>query len=64
MDLELDYKKINPTPETKFEAIDFMLSAQQNLIEALFILKSIKEWDEDLDEFHKKSIDVFLNKFK
>lgn len=64
MDLELDYKKINPTPKTKFQAIDFMLSAQQNLIEALFILKSIKEWDEDLDEFHKKRIDVFLNKFK
>lgn len=64
MDLDLDYKKINPTPKDKFESIEFMLTAQQNLIEALFILKGIQVWDEDLDEFHKKRIDVFFDKFR
>lgn len=64
MDLDLDYKKINPTPKDKFEAIEYMLTAQQNLIEALFILKGIQVWDEDLGEFHKKRISNYLNKFK
>jgi hypothetical protein len=61
--INIDYSKINPTPTDKFEAIDFMLNSQRELLEAIHILHSIYIWDQEIDEYHLKRIKAFLLKY-
>ena len=63
--MELDIKKTSPTPKDKWQAIELMTEAQQNVIEAIHIFNSIIENNTpEHKEFHDKRINEFLNKFK
>jgi len=62
--MKLDIKKTNPTPKNKWEAIELMIEAQQNVIEALHIMDSVLECDtEEFKEMHEKRMKQFIEKF-
>ena len=63
--MKLDIKKTNPTPENKWEAIDFMVKAQQKLVEALFIMDSaVVNNTEEFKELHEKKMKEFIKQFE
>ena len=57
------FKVVKGSPENVYQAIDLMNEAQQDLLRAILIMSSVLDYPEDI-EFHKKSINIFLNKFK
>jgi hypothetical protein len=47
---ELDVKKImGPTPKDVYEAVDLMIKAQNQVTEAIFIMRSIIEFPDCMD---------------
>lgn len=61
----LDIHKTNPTPVDKWEAVEFMNKAQQDLLEALHIMESMIENDSDeYKEIHVKRMKNFIKKFE
>ena len=63
--MELDVKKTSATPKDGFEAIRLLVEAQQNLIDAMFIMDSIINDDsKDLDNSHLYRMEKFIDKFE
>lgn len=63
--MKLDLKKVNPTPKDKFEAIQFMNTAQQHLIDAIFIMDSaLRNNSVEDDLIHEKKMKEFIQKFE
>jgi hypothetical protein len=64
--IEFEIKKISPSPKDQWEAIEFMVNAQSQLTEALFIMKSLIENNSDKEskEWHEKRIKDFIKQFE
>ena len=63
--MNLDIKKTNPTPQDKWDALELLIKAQNNLIDALFIMDSALEYNtEDSKELHEKRMRDFIDKFE
>ena len=63
--MKLDIKKISPTPQDKWDALELLIKTQQNLIEALFIMDSAIEYNtEEYREIHEKNMKEFIEKFE
>lgn len=61
--MEIDVKKVyGETPKNAFEASDLAIKAQNELVSALHIMKSIIEYPDDMD-IHRHRIELFLNDF-
>lgn len=63
--MEIDIKKVlGETPSNAFDAIDLMLKAQQQVIEAIFIMQScLDNPDEEMKSYHETRMKQFLNQF-
>ena len=62
--MKLDIKKTNPTPQDKWDALELLIKAQNNLIDALFIMDSALEYNtEEYREIHEKKMKEFVEKF-
>ena len=62
--MKLDIKKTNPTPQDKWDALELLIKAQNNLIDALFIMDSALKYNtEDSKELHEKRMKEFIEKF-
>ncbi len=62
--MKLDVKKTNPTPKDKWEAIELLIKAQGNVVDALFIMDSAIQFNtEDYKELHEKRMKDFIKKF-
>ena len=63
--MKLDIKKTNPTPQDKWDALELLIKAQQNIIDALFIMDSaIKYNTEGYREIHEIKMKKFIDKFE
>ncbi len=62
--MKLDVKKTNPNPKDKWEAINLMIKAQGNLVDALFIMDSALRFNtEEYREINEKRMKDFIKKF-
>ena len=62
--MKLDIKKTNPTPQDKWDALELLIKAQQNIFDALFIMNSALEYNtEEYREIHEKKMKDFIKKF-
>ena len=62
--MNLDIKKTNPTPQDKWDALELLIKAQQNIIDALHIMDSALEYNtEEYREIHEKKMKDFIKKF-
>lgn len=61
--MKIDIKKTNPNPKDKWEAIDFMIKAQQSVVDALHIMDCAIE-NNDLNSFTEKRMKIFIKKFE
>ncbi len=62
--IEIDIKKVFITPKTAFNAIDLLIRAEQNHLDAINILVSILEFNtEEYWEIQKPKIEKYLSKF-
>ena len=59
--MNLDIKKTNPTPQDKWDALELLIKAQQNVIEALHIMDSVLKYN--IREIHEKRMKDFIKKF-
>ena len=60
-----DTKKITSTPKDQWEAINFLVKKEQELISALHIMKSIIDNpQDDFKELHEKRIKEFLSNYE
>ena len=62
--MKLDIKKTNPTPQDKWDALELLIKAQGNLVDALFIMDSALEFNaEGFKKIHEKKMKEFIDKF-
>jgi len=63
--MEIDVKKVLGTQKNEFEITEAMIKSQQEVIEALCIMKSTVENFEDADclKLNKEIMIKYLNKF-
>ena len=63
--MKLNIKKLCPTPKDEFEAIRFMNEFSQDLVSAIFIMKSVLEFKEEIDiEINERRIREFISKYE
>lgn len=63
--MELNIKKLSPTPKDEFEAIRFMHEFSQDLVSAIFIMKSVLEFKAEIDiEINERRIREFISKYE
>lgn len=61
----MDINKIFKTPKDRWEAIDFMNNARQELVEAIYIINSfIKNNNEHSKEFSEARAKKFLKNYE
>jgi len=62
--MKLDIKKTNPTPQDKWDALELLIKAQQNLVDALHIMDSAVNYNtEEYREINEKKMKEFIKKF-
>ena len=64
--MEIDVKKIlGETPKTSVEAVEQMIKAQQEVLEALHIMQStVENWDDaECLQLNKERMNKYFNKF-
>jgi len=62
--MDFNIKKTNPTLKDKWEVINLMNKAQQELLGALYIMKSMLENNgSDFKETYEKRMKNFVNEF-
>ena len=63
--MKLDIKKTNPTPQDKWDALELLIKAQNNLIDALYIMDSALEYNtEEHREINERRMRDFIDKFE
>lgn len=65
--MELNIKKLSPTPKDEYEAIRFMHEFSQDLVSAIFIMKSVLEFKTEIDieiEINERRIREFISKYE
>ena len=64
--MNLDSKKIMKTALDQCDAINLLVDAQQNLIEALHIMDSAVEYNDNIDdkEINERRMMKFISKFE
>ena len=62
--MKLDIKKTNPTPQDKWDALELLIKAQGNLVDALHIMDSaLKHNTKEFREIHEQRMKDFIDKF-
>ena len=63
--MNIDINKTHPSPKDKWESVDFMVKAQNSLVDALFIMDSALTFNTDeYKEINEKRMRDFIKKFE